>query len=318
MCRIDNQRPIRVMGIINLTPDSFYEPSRYNLSIFDSGADIIDIGACSTRPGHTPVGEDEEWNRLEPVIWDISRHHPGHTISIDSYWSAVIRKVHKYLGPNFIVNDVSAGSVDPDLLPTVAALHLPYIAMHGFAEASESGQGRSRESISRRGELSANEAPASAEKCSRAGASGPASVQGPESISRRGDLSASRALDHEQGEPGASITDEVEDFFDNFSAKLSALGIDDWYLDPGFGFGKDVRQNLELLDALPRLRRFHRPILVGISRKRMTWQPLGITPDQALQETGRLHLKALRGGADILRVHDVAQAREVISMYRKN
>lgn len=246
MAEASAQRPVQVMGIINLTPDSFYEPSRYNYSIFDSGADIIDIGACSTRPGHTPVGAEEEWRRLEPVIWDISRHHSGLRISIDSYWSEVVRRVYDCIGP-FIVNDVSAGSKDPRLLETVAELGLPYVAMH----------------------------------------SGPADGIG-----------------------------EVAAFFDEFSVKADKLGIKEWILDPGFGFGKTNEQNFRILEDLGELRRFSRPLLVGISRKRMTWQPKGLSPLTALEETCRLHLKALDGGADILRVHDVEAARDTIAIWR--
>lgn len=237
------------MGIINLTPDSFYEPSRYNLSIFDSGADIIDIGACSTRPGHTPVGPEEEWRRLAPVVWDISRHHPGHIISIDTYWSEVVRRVYECLGP-IIVNDVSCGSIDPQLLQTVAELRLPYIAMH----------------------------------------SGPVPN-------------------------GAS---DIITFFRDFEQRALELGIDDWTLDPGFGFGKSCEQNLHLLDELGQVREAfpEHSMLVGISRKRMTYEPKGLTPETALEETQRLHLKALEGGADILRVHDVQAARDTIATYR--
>lgn len=247
------------MGIINLTPDSFYEPSRYDLSILDSGADIIDIGACSTRPGSVPVDEGEEWRRLEPVIWDIARHHPDLTLSIDTFRPGIVERVHRYL-PRFVVNDVS-GASDPGMLPLVSALSLPYVAMHGWRE--HIGPGR------------------------RPGLRG-------------------------------NITEEVSAFFEDFALRLSEARVHEWYLDPGFGFGKTVRENLQLLEDLPRLKAFGRPLLVGISRKRMTFEPAGLSPSQALEETSRLHLQALKNGADILRVHDVGAASEVISRYRES
>lgn len=246
MTQDKRQRPVKVMGILNMTPDSFYEPSRYNFSILGSGADIIDIGACSTRPGHIPVGAEEEWRRLSPVIEEIARHHKGLKISIDTYWSEVVRRVYEQIGP-FIVNDVSAGSIDRELLPTVAELGLAYVAMH----------------------------------------SGPAE--------------------------GAA---DVAAFFRKFGENADELGINEWILDPGFGFGKSNAQNLKLLEELGELRPFGREILVGISRKRMTYEPKGLTPQTALEETQRLHLIALDGGADILRVHDVAAARATIAHWR--
>lgn len=115
------------MGILNLTPDSFHEPSRYNMSILESGADIIDIGAVSTRPGADPVSEEEEWNRLYPVLAALD---PGISFSIDTTRSSIVRKALDLTGRKFIVNDVSAGRDDPDMLDTVAQLGLSYIAMH--------------------------------------------------------------------------------------------------------------------------------------------------------------------------------------------
>lgn len=261
------QERVKLMGIINVTPDSFYAPSRYNLDIFDSGADIIDIGACSTRPGSEPVSEEEEWDRLEPVLWDISRHHMGPEYSLDTFRSGIVRRALRYLG-RFIVNDVTAGSEDDELLPLVASLGLPYVAMHGWAEHRSGARHRHRTAF-------------------------------PSVLSGR------------NPDPEA-IVDEVFAFFEQFSARLDALGIRDWYLDPGFGFGKTTAQNLALLRGLPRFKAFGRPVLVGISRKRMTWEPLGLTPGTALEETSRLQALAIGGGASVLRVHDVAAARELL------
>lgn len=116
----------QIMAIINLTPDSFFEPSRYNTSVLDSEAEIIDIGAVSTRPGAAPVSVEEEWARLEPFLKTLKTPK---TISIDTTSSEIVRRVHSLIG-DFIVNDISAGEDDPLMLDTVASLGLPYIAMH--------------------------------------------------------------------------------------------------------------------------------------------------------------------------------------------
>ena len=221
----------QIMGILNLTPDSFYAPSRHNMAMLDSGADIIDIGACSTRPGHTPVGAEEEWRRLEPVLRMIAAERPELKISIDTYWSDVVRRAYEVIGP-FIVNDVEAGDADPEMLSTVAELGLPYVPMH-----------------------------------------------------------------HTE----ADSVDEIVTFYEEFEAKANELGIKDWIIDPGFGFNKDVDQNWAILRGLSKLRKFGRPILVGVSRKRMT--------GGSLEVTQQAHEEALRQGADILRVHDVQEAK---------
>lgn len=122
----------KIMGILNLTPDSFFEPSRYNMQILDSGADIIDIGAYSTRPGHSPVSVEEEWKRLEPVLEFIALNKPGLCISIDTFRSEIVRRTYDILG-KFIVNDVCAGDGDVKMLDTVSRLGLEYIAMHHSA-----------------------------------------------------------------------------------------------------------------------------------------------------------------------------------------
>ena len=245
MKKIDPQRKIRVMGILNLTPDSFYAPSRHNLAILKSGADIIDIGACSTRPGHTPVGAKEEWRRMKRTLQHIRKEYPDLPLSIDTYWSEVVRRAYDLIGP-FIVNDVSAGDEDPRMLATVAELGLTYIPMH----------------------------------------------HGP-----------------------AEDASDVLDWYRDFTAKTEYQGIRDWILDPGFGFGKTVEQNFGVFHSLEKLQEAERPVLVGISRKRMVWMPLGLTPDTAGEATQRLHLEALERGADILRVHDVPETLETIKNY---
>lgn len=244
---IEKQRAIRVMGILNLTPDSFYAPSRGNMAILESGADIIDIGACSTRPGHTPVGAKEEWRRMKRTLAQIRRDHPELPLSIDSYWSEVVRRAYDLIGP-FIVNDVTAGEGDPQMLSTVAELGLTYIPMH----------------------------------------------HGP-----------------------AENASDVLDWYRDLTAKAEYQGVRDWILDPGFGFGKTMEQNFSVFHTLEQLQEAGHPVLVGISRKRMVWMPLGLTPDTAGEATQLLHVEALERGADILRVHDVAETFQTIDRYRR-
>lgn len=244
---IEKQRAIRVMGILNLTPDSFYAPSRGNMAILESGADIIDIGAFSTRPGHTPVGAKEEWRRMKRTLAQIRRDHPELPLSIDSYWSEVVRRAYDLVGP-FIVNDVTAGEGDPQMLSTVAELGLTYIPMH----------------------------------------------HGP-----------------------AENASDVLDWYRDLTAKAEYQGVRDWILDPGFGFGKTLEQNFGVFHTLERLQEAGHPVLVGISRKRMVWMPLGLTPDTAGEATQHLHMEALERGADILRVHDVAETLQTIDRYRR-
>ena len=124
---IDSDRNIQVMGILNLNQDSYFAPSRYNMSILDSGADIIDIGAVSTRPGAAPVPVEEEWARLEPVLRTVG---PGIPVSLDTTSACIVERACDLLGRPVIVNDISAGEDDPAMLRTVAALGLEYIAMH--------------------------------------------------------------------------------------------------------------------------------------------------------------------------------------------
>ncbi len=282
------------MGIVNLTDNSYFASSRCLGSdgtpdlertmervaaMVQEGADIIDIGACSTRPGSDPVGEAEEWKRLEPVLRAVWGRFPGVDVSIDTYWASVAQRawelqqdvaagtgeaaeggrraaaaddateVPQAVG-QLIINDISAGEDDPQMLPTVARLELPYIAMH------------------KRGT--------------------PKTMQ---SLCDYGD-----------------VTEEVLQYFRDFGARADSLGIKDWVLDPGFGFAKTIEQNYQLLRDLHRFSELGRPILVGVSRKSMIYRKFGITPEEALPQTQVLHYAALERGASILRVHDVAEA----------
>ena len=270
---MDADRRISLMGVVNLTGDSYFPPSRVlgadgvvdeaafcplAEKMLAEGADILDLGAVSTRPGAADVPAWEEWRRLGPAVRMLREHFPGAVFSVDTFRSSIVRRVFDTAGP-FIVNDISAGEDDPAMLPTVAELGLRYVAMH-----------------------------------------------------KRGNPRTMGALtDYEDGVVGA-----VKTYFEAFSLRADEAGVRDWVLDPGFGFAKTIPQNFELLRHLAEFRAFGRPVLVGISRKRMVYEPLGITPEEALPATQALHFKALEAGADILRVHDVADAARTVTLYR--
>lgn len=258
------------MGIVNLTDDSYFAESRCGISgteaasarigrLLEEGATILDLGACSTRPGSRAVGAEEEWRRLEPVLRLLARDFPTTRLSIDSYWSEVVEKAAELLGKPFLVNDISAGEDDPRMLETVARLGLPYAAMH-----------------------------------------------------KKGNPLTMQSLCHYD-----NIVAEVHAYFEAFASKAESLGIEDWILDPGFGFAKDVDQNWQLLGALESFRDFGKRILVGVSRKTMIWRLFGITPEESLPGTQAAHMAALERGADILRVHDVAEASRTVEIYRR-
>lgn len=273
---------IDIMGIINITDDSFYSDSRCLDAdgspdiekvvrragrMLSEGATILDIGACSTRPASEPAGEDVEWSRLAPVLEKIWRSFPDAVVSIDTYWSSVIRKAYALLysidgspSGRLVVNDISAGAYDPLMLQTAGSLGLVYIAMH------------------MRGT--------------------PATMSG---LCDYGD-----------------VTEEVIRYFREFETKAAAAGIREWIIDPGFGFAKTVDQNYRLLRELDRLSVLgNRRILVGVSRKSMVYRLFGITPEESLPQTQVLHLAALERGASILRVHDVAEAVRTVTVFRK-
>ena len=277
---------IHIMGILNLTPDSFYAGSRVAgadvLSrarrMWADGADVVDLGACSTRPGAPQPSLEEEWARLEPVLLEMAGYAlPGDSgplplsgggqapgrefppISIDTYRAEIVRRAYETIGP-FLVNDISAGGMDPEMLETVGRLGLPYVAMH------------------MRGT--------------------PETMQG--------------LTDYDD------VVEEVLRYFRNFGAKAADAGIREWILDPGFGFAKTVEQNYKLLRRLREITQaFNRPVLVGLSRKSMIYKVLGITPEEAMPATQTLNMLALERGATWLRVHDVAPAVQTARLYSK-
>lgn len=259
------------MGIINLNPDSFYSESRCTTEkqieerferMVNEGADIIDLGACSTRPGLKSIPEDLEWEYLKPGLKVLMRGYPQCTISIDTFRSSIVERAYDFIG-DFIVNDISAGEDDAGMLDMVAKLELPYIAMH------------------KRG------TPETMQSCCQYN----------------------------------DVVNEIHDYFVEFLKKAQDKGIKDITLDPGFGFAKEIAQNYQLLERLEELKiereysTGYWPILVGISRKSMIHRFLGITPEESLPATTALNLQALIKGADILRVHDVKEARQIVKIF---
>jgi dihydropteroate synthase len=252
-----------VMGIINATPDSFYAGSRQATVdeilkkaelMIAQGADILDIGGQSSRPGSSPVGEDEELNRVIGGIGAIHDRFPETFISIDTYYSKVASAAVN--AGACIVNDISAGSIDVNMYATVAGLHVPYVLMH---------------------------------------------MQGtPQTM--------------QQTPRYENVTREVLDFFISKIDHLKKTGIRDIVIDPGFGFGKSITHNFELLRQLPIFKMTGYPILLGISRKSTIYKTLGITAEEALNGTTVLNTIGLMNGAQILRVHDVKEAKEAISL----
>ena len=263
---MNKDRQIDIMGIVNLTDDSYYAESRCSdaeaamsriQTLVEQGASIIDLGACSTRPGSHPVGARQEWERLSPVLQLVRREFPQLRISIDTYWSEIVSRAYDLIG-DFIVNDISAGEDDPHMLSVAGSLGLTYVAMH------------------KRGT--------------------------PENMTSLTDYK--------------DVVSDIVEYFDGFAEKALQNGINDWILDPGFGFAKTLEQNYRLLSQLEKFKSLDRPILVGVSRKSMIYKSLNISPEEALPATQVLHYHALCSGADILRVHDVAEALRTVQLYK--
>lgn len=257
----------QVMGILNVTPDSFYAGSRMQTEadiivraqqIMDEGASIIDIGAYSSRPKAEHISSEEEMNRLRPALEILNREHSDAVISVDTFRADVAEWAVKEHGVA-IINDISAGEMDPDMFKTVARLGVPYIMMH---------------------------------------------MQGtPQNM---------QAKPHYD-----NLLKEIFLYFAKKVQQLRDLGVKDIILDPGFGFGKTLEHNYELMAHLEEFSIFELPLLVGVSRKSMIYHLLGGTPQDALNGTTVLDTVALMKGADILRVHDVREAVEAVKMVNK-
>jgi dihydropteroate synthase len=252
-----------VMGIINATPDSFYTGSRQTNTdgilhqagfMLQQGADILDIGGQSSRPGSSLVGEDEELNRVIEGIAAIHAHFPEAFVSIDTYYSKVAKEAVS--AGACIINDISAGTMDTNMLATVASLRVPYILMH-----------------------------------------------------MQGTPQTMQQLPHYE-----NVTKEVLDFFITKIDRLKKTGIRDIIIDPGFGFGKTISHNFELLRRLLLFKIIDHPLLLGISRKSTIYKTLGINAEDALNGTTVLNTIGLMNGVNILRVHDVKEAKEAIKL----
>lgn len=254
----------QVMGILNLTPDSFYSASRKQTEeeiinrvgqIIEEGGTIIDLGAYSSRPNAKDISTEEETDRLRFGLKIINKVFPEAVISVDTFRAEVARVCVEEYGVA-IINDISAGEMDEKMFETVARLNVPYIMMH---------------------------------------------MQGtPQNM---------------QANP--HYDNLVKEVFLYFAAKVDKLrqsGVKDIILDPGFGFGKTVDHNYELMNYVDDFRLFELPVLVGVSRKSMITRLLGVTPDNALNGTTALNTIALLKGANILRVHDVKEAVEVVKI----
>ena len=262
----------QVMGILNVTPDSFYNESRRQTEqgiaqrvrqIVEEGGSIIDIGAYSTRPGAQEVSKEEEFARLHMALDIVRREIPKTVvISIDTFRAGIAESIADEFGP-IIVNDVSGGA-DPGMFAVVSRLGLPYILTH-----------------SPLGILSTTSSP------------------------------LNRPFPTEEFMPSVLL------YLSQRIDTLLQLGQKDIILDPGFGFGKSLDENYELLMQLDVLHTFRLPLLVGISRKSMIFRLLSTSPEEALNGTTVLNTLAIERGASILRVHDVSAATEVIKIVRK-
>ena len=262
---IDLSTP-KVMGILNVTPDSFFDGGKYKDEIgvlnqvetmLNHQATFIDIGGYSSRPNAADVGETEELNRVIPVIELILKHFPETLISIDTFRSNVAKQSIE--AGAALVNDISAGQLDSNMLATVGKLSVPYIMMH----------------------MKGN----------------PKTMQ--------------------QQTQYDDLTKDIIAYFAERIAAAHQEKINDIIIDPGFGFSKTLDQNFQLLNQLELLQLIDQPILAGISRKSMIYKTLNSTSKEALNGTTALHMVALQKGAKLLRVHDVKEAMECITLFNQ-
>ena len=257
----------QVMGILNVTPDSFYAGSRTETEkeiierlhqMTNEGASIIDMGAYSSRPNAEHITAEEEMNRLRTGLSLVQKYQPEAVVSVDTFRADVAKMCVEEYGVA-IINDISAGNMDASMFRTVAQLGVPYIIMH---------------------------------------------MQGtPQNMQTNPHYD--------------NLLKEVFLYFAERVQKLRDLGVKDIIIDPGFGFGKTLEHNYELMNHLDEFRIFELPLLVGISRKSMIYKLLGTTPEEALNGTTVLNTLALMKGANILRVHDVKAAKEAITLVEK-
>ncbi len=255
----------KVMGILNTSPDSFFEGSR-SLSrssinaridkMIASGVDIIDIGGYSSRPGADNISVDEEISRIRTALEIVSRNYPQQLVSLDTFRSEVARFGIEEFGVD-IINDISGGMLDKNMFSLIAEKNVPYILMH---------------------------------------------MQGsPETM---------------QNNPVYdNIINDLILWFTERIEKLTSLGVNDIIIDPGFGFGKSIDHNYNLIRDLDKFEILERPVLVGMSRKSMVWKVLDKSPEDSLSGTIVLNTLALSKGANIIRVHDVDEAVDTVKIF---
>ena len=263
---IDLSTPV-IMGIVNVTPDSFFKGNRFLTQkailsgvekMILEGAGIIDVGGYSTRPSAELITQDEEIRRLSEGLEVILKKFPDILISVDTFRSGVARHVVENFGVAMI-NDVSGGTLDDLMFETIADLHVAYVLMH---------------------------------------------MRGtPQTMQTQ--------VQYED------VVSDVLHFLEKRLARLHLLGVNDVIIDPGFGFAKTMEQNYTLLNRLEYFNLLNVPILAGMSRKSMLTKLLGIDGNEALNATTAANMLALMGGASILRVHDVKEARQTISIFNK-
>lgn len=255
----------KIMGVINVTPDSFYSGSRQQQlddvlrtaeKMLEEGATILDLGGMSSRPGAAVISVELELKRVIAPVEAIIKRFPNAIVSIDTVQSVVAKEA--VAAGASMINDISAGAIDPKMYETISTLNVPYILMH---------------------------------------------MRGtPETMQQQ--------INYQD------IVKEILDFFIEQVAILRSKGLKDIIIDPGFGFGKSIRQNYELLNGLPLLQILEVPLLIGASRKSMIYKFLDITPSDALNGTTVVHVLALQNGARILRVHDVKEASEAVKIWQ--
>lgn len=257
----------QIMGILNITPDSFYSDSRKQTDneiahrveqLLEEGADIIDVGGYSTRPNAEVVPPSEEMSRLRKALTIVRKIAPQALVSVDTFRADIATMCVEEYGAN-IINDISAGELDSNMLPTVAKLKVPYILTH---------------------------------------------MQGtPENMQKRPLYK--------------NLIQEILSYLANKIDTLHEMGAKDIIVDPGFGFGKTLEHNYQMMARLREFKLLECPLLVGISRKSMIYNLLGTSPEDSLNGTSVLHTLALVSGAHILRVHDVKACKECIKLYNE-
>ncbi len=255
-----------VMGIVNLTPDSFYEGSRNQTEneilitvqkMVQDGVDILDLGAYSSRPNAEHISEEEEWNRMSWVILIIKKMYPNLILSVDTFRANIAEKALE-AGVD-IINDISAGNLDERMFSVISKYPCTYVMMH-----------------------------------------------------MRGTPQTMQSLTSY-----VNMMDELNTYFEEKINTLNRLGVQNIIIDPGFGFAKNIQQNFELLNKSNELLSLNHPLLIGISRKSMIYKTLNVGPEEALNGTTALNMIALQKGASILRVHDVKEAKECITLWQQ-